>query len=213
MPLMDLQPQTVKLRLDDAGREFSAKIMDQDEESLVVRVGDEWRDRAPDGPVTLMFTANHYYWRAHVPVQATFNGWWFLERPSEEACERVQRRTFVRISFEGSVVAMPVTPMGEPAGDLTTLHLTNLSADGCLAHGKDAFGLGDYLLIFLSVPDLPTTSVISRIMRAQQTDDGHLYGIRFESLSQAYQEQVAQYIASEIQRNLELGVDITQAGG
>lgn len=213
MPLIDIPPQTVRLRLDDAGREFSAKVTDMDDEALIVRVGDAQRESAPDGPVTIMYTANHYYWRASVSVLATFNGWWFLARPTEEASERVQRRTFVRIGFEGSVVAMPVTPMGEPSGDLTTLHLTNLSADGCLAHGQSSFGLGNYLLVFLSVPDMPTTSVISRVVREQKTDTGHLYGIRFESLSEGHQEQLAQFIASEIQRNLELGIDITQPGG
>lgn len=213
MPLMDLSPQTVKLRLDEGGREFSAKVTDQDEESLIVRVGDAHREDAPAGPIMLMYTANHYYWRASVPVLATFNSWWFLGRPSEETSERVQRRTFVRIGFEGSVVAMPVTPMGEPSGELSTLHLTNLSADGCLAVGKDAFGLGSYLLVFLSVPDMPTTSVISRVVRQQPAEGGYLYGIRFESLSQSHQEQLAQFIASEIQRHLELGLDITQPGG
>jgi hypothetical protein len=55
--------------------------------------------------------------------------------------------------------------------------------------------------------------VISRIMRVQPTESGFIYGVRFESLSQAYQEQLASFIAGEIQRNLELGVDITQPGG
>jgi c-di-GMP-binding flagellar brake protein YcgR len=206
--------QTVKLRLEDGGREHTAQVMDTDEEALVVRVGAELRGQQPDGPVSLMFTANQFYWRAPVTVQAVYNGWWFLDRPTEAGSERVQRRTFVRILFEGSAVAMPVTPMGEPAGDLTTLHLTNLSADGCLAHSQTSFGLGDYVLVFLSIPELPTTSVISRIMRVQKLPSGdHLYGVRFESLSQTYQEQVAQFIAAEIQRHLELGMDITQPGG
>lgn len=215
MSQLEIVPhQTVKLRLGEGDREHGAQVVDVDDESVVVRVGQELRGTEPAGPVSVMFTANQFYWRASVEVQAVFNGWWFLGRPREESSERIQRRTFVRILHEASAVAMPVTPMGEPAGDLTTIHLTNLSADGCLAQGKDAFGLGDYILVFLSVGEMPTTSVICRIMRAQKLENGqYVYGIRFESLSQTYQEQLAQFIAGEIQRNLEQGVDITQPGG
>ena len=106
-----------------------------------------------------------------------------------------------------------MTPTGEPTGELVTLGLTNLSAEGCLALSADELLLDDTLSIYLTLPEAPTTHVTGRIVRKFRRDADWEYGIRFEGLSDAFHAQIVAFIESEIAHHRAMGMDITSPGG
>jgi hypothetical protein len=204
--------QAVTLKLD-AERAFGARLVDMDDSAIALKLDAPWDGPLPAGALWLQFTANQFYWQAPVTVLGSFNGWWFVSRPDASASQRIQRRSYVRIAFEASAVAVPMTPAGEPTGDLLALGLTNLSADGCMAVCEDALLLDDRLSIYLSLPELPTTHVVGRVVRKHRRESDWEYGIRFEGLTDLYQAQVTAFIQAEIAQHEALGLDITQPGG
>lgn len=201
--------QVVKLRLQENGPEVPARVLSENAEAVVVELLQPVEGFTP-GTASMAFVSNQFFMRAPVNLLGAFQGWWFIERPEEEVCEQAQRRTFDRIFFDGAAVVMPVTATGEPDGDLTTLTLTNLSADGCYGFCEADLTVGDHLLIFLTIPDLPTTSVISRVVRVRKEETGGWYGVRFEGISGTFQEDVASFVRDQIALNLAQGRDITQ---
>lgn len=201
--------QVVKLKLAEHGPELPARVLSQDDEAIVVELLEDVEGFAP-GTAQMAFVANQFFMRGPVNLLGAHRRWWFVERPEEELCEQVQRRTFDRIFFDGSAVVMPVTATGEPDGELTTLTLTNLSADGCLGYCEADLTVGDHLLIFLTIPDLPTTSVISRVVRVRKEETGGWYGVRFDGITSAFQEDIATFVRDQIAYNLAQGRDITQ---
>jgi hypothetical protein len=202
--------QVIRLRLGEGRSEVPARVLSQNDEAIVVELLQEVPGFTP-GTAQMAFVADQFFMRAPVNLLGAFQNWWFVERPEQELCEPVQRRTFDRIFFDGSAVVMPVTATGEPDGELTTLTLANLSADGCLGHCEADMEVGDYLLIFLTLPDIPTTSVISRVVRVKKEEDGGgWYGVRFEGITSTFQEDLARFVPQEIDSNLALGRDITQ---
>lgn len=212
MAKIEIPPQkVVRLRLEEGGPEYIGRVLSCDEETLLVELPVDLP--VPETPVVLDFVANNYFLRAESGVRATYGRWWFLELPEAEACERVQRRTFVRIFFDGSAVAMPVTAAGEPNGEMTTIQIANLSADGCYAYSEADFESGDHLMVFLTIPGLPTTSMICRIVRARREELGGWYGLRFDGIPSSFQEELANFIDREIALNAELGRDITSPVG
>jgi hypothetical protein len=204
--------QAVTLRLD-VDRTLGAKLVDMDDSAIALKLDGPWEGPLPTGPVTFLFTASQFCWQAPVTVSGAFHGWWFVTRPAASDCERIQRRSFVRIAFEASAVAVPMTPAGEPTGELLALGLTNLSADGCMALCDEALLLDDQLSIYLSLPELPTTHVVGRIVRKHRREADWEYGIRFEGLTDQYQAQLTAFIQAEIAQHEALGLDITQPGG
>ncbi|HEY9722540.1 MAG TPA: PilZ domain-containing protein [Oscillatoriaceae cyanobacterium] len=200
--------QSVTLEID--GTEHAAQILGSSEQTLCLQVAPGLLP--PKMPVLLRFASQQFYYQARLPIASHHECWWFLPRPDEKECERVQRRTFVRIQFNALVVAMPITETGEPNGELTSLTIANLSAEGCYAMAQEAYGAGDRLLIFLSLPDLPTMNLVGTIVRSQLGEEGYGLGIKFEELAREQQEQLAAFINAEIQAGQELGVDIILPG-
>ena len=71
--------------------------------------------------------------------------------------------------------------------------------------------VGDHVLIVLSLPGMPINPIISRVVRRDQpTEQGTGYGLRFESIDERYQDEIAHFIAGYIQAKLADGVDVTQ---
>lgn len=212
MAKIEIPPQkVVRLRLAPGSPEVVGRVLSSDGETLLVEMPEELSP--PDEPVVIDFVANNYFLRGETAIKATYGRWWFLTLPEEEACERVQRRTFVRIFFDGSAVAMPVTAAGEPNGEMTTVQIANLSADGCYAYSEADFDSGDHLMVFLTIPGLPTTSMICRVVRARREERGGWYGLRFDGIPSAFQEELAAFIDREIALNAQLGRDITSPVG
>lgn len=196
--------QSVTIEVD--GSEHAAQILGSSEQTLCLQVAADLVP--PSTPVLLRFASQQFYFQARLPLQSHHECWWFLPRPEEQECERVQRRTFVRIQFGAMVVAMPITESGEPNGELTSLTFGNLSAEGCYAMAQEAYGTGDRLLIFLPLPDFPTINLVGTIVRSQLGEEGYWYGIKFDEIAREHQEQLSAFINAEIQAGQELGVDI-----
>jgi c-di-GMP-binding flagellar brake protein YcgR len=66
-------------------------------------------------------------------------------------------------------------------------------------------------LIVLAIPNMPVTPIISRVVRRDATtEEGTWYGLRFETIEERYQEEIAHFIAGYIQTKLADGVDVTR---
>lgn len=202
--------QVIKLRLTPEGPVHPARVLAQDAESWLLEVEGL---AVSAGPVTIDFVAQSFFLRATVPVEGALRGWWIVERPDEAACVPVQRRNFPRIFFDAAAVVLPLGPAGEPDGELTTLQIANLSADGCFAFTDADMQPGDTLVVYLTLGQLPTTPVTARVVRARREEVGGWYGLRFETLPPGYQEQLAQLIEDEIASHKAQGRDITSPVG
>ena len=90
--------------------------------------------------------------------------------------------------------------------EVMTAELSNLSAGGCLAELPGNLESGDHLLILLSLPNMPVNPIISRVVRkGAPGEKGVCYGIRFESLDDNSQEELAHFVASYIKQKLREG--------
>lgn len=212
MTTIALSPnQPIKLRPADEDHQYSLRVLDSLDGNLVVRVPPDLADAPVPDSVELAFGYRNQYWHGEARVEAVFDRWWFLAQPTEADCQAVQRRSFVRIAFDDALVAIPTNPLGEPMGEPRRAQLANLSAGGCLAHMPADLQPGDHLLLLLSLPNMPVSPVISGVVRrGEETDSGVWYGVRFESLGDREQEELARFVASYIQDKLREGVDVTQ---
>lgn len=188
----------------DRGAEHRVSVLDVDADTILVRVPP--RLVVDEGPsrVTLAFGHHNMYWQVPTMVLAMYGAWWFLERPDEAACTKIQRRAFVRIAFETRVL---VAPQGrDEAVALTTL---NMSANGALAQGPDDLGApGSRMTALIELPGQPTVSTSSQVVRVERNGVVR-YGIHFFGMAQPMQEQLAQFVATQIQQSLKSGRDIT----
>ena len=206
-----LPNQSIKLRLPDDPCQFSLKVLDTQGHTLVVRVPQALADLPDPDEVELSFGYRNYYWQGAAHVKATFDSWWFLEPPREDRCEAVQRRAFVRIAFQDTLVAIPTSPLGEPMGEPRRATISNLSAGGCLVQTNLELEAGDHLILLLALPGMPVNPVISAVVRrGPSSEQGIWYGIRFESLSDRSQEELAHFVTAYIKDRLREGVDVTQ---
>jgi c-di-GMP-binding flagellar brake protein YcgR len=159
----------------------------------------------------MTFGHANFQWEVPTIARAMYDGWWFVDRPDEMDCRRFQRRRFVRIAYKASMLAYPMAN-GTPLADRpVTLETANFSAGGCLAATEGDLGAqGESLLVFLPIPGQAAVPAVSDVIRIQDDAQGRRkYGIHFRKLEAESQEQVAHFIASEIQRSLLEGTDIT----
>lgn len=199
--------QQVTLRIDDQAVEHFAQTLDVDGETLLLRVspaacGDETPER-----VTLSYGHQNFFWEVTAEAKAVYDQWWFVDRPDELDCKRYQRRQFVRINYQTELLAVVAGEDGLPV----TLETKNLSAGGCLATSETVIGeRGEELMVFLSLPEMPPLATASEVVRVAPDAQGrHRYGIRFKDLKDGDREQVAHFIAKQIQSKLTRGQDIT----
>lgn len=203
--------KNVKLRVNDLPAEHSARILDADAETIILRVPEAALEDENPERVLLTYGHANFQWEVPAVAKAFYDGWWFVERPEEMDCRRFQRRRFVRISYKGTLLAYRM-PNGNAAGGApVTLELSNLSAGGCLASTDSELGFrGEPLMVFLPVPGQTTVPAVSEVVRVQEDAAGRRkYGIHFRELGAEAQEQVAHFVAQEITRSLQEGKDIT----
>lgn len=205
-----LPNQQLKLQHSGEEREYTARVMDSHGTTIVLRVPEALIDDEPD-VVDLFFGYRSFYYRGPAKVKAHYDTWWFIEAPTIEACRTIQRRQHVRVTFSDIMIGIQTNAMGEPISDPHQAKVSNLSAGGCLARIALDMQIGDHVLIVLSIPDMPVTPIISRVVRRDATtEDGTWYGLRFESIEERYQDEMAHFIAGYIQTRLADGVDVTR---
>lgn len=193
----------ITMRLDER-TQYVVSVLDVDAETILVRVPP--RLALDDGPsrATLAFGHQNLYWEVPTTLMATYGPWWFLERPEEEECRRIQRRAFVRIAFETRLLV--ARPGSDEAVPLTTY---NVSANGALASSKVDLGApGTRLKAVLELPGYGQVSTAGQIVRVERNGSSR-YGIHFLGMAVPVQEQVAQFVALQIQQSLQRGRDIT----
>lgn len=206
-----LPNQPIKLRMRDERVQFNLRVLDTQGHTLVVRVPEALAAMDDPDEVELSFGYRNHYWQGAAQVKATYDRWWFLEPPDEDRCEATQRRSFVRISFQDTLVAIPTTPLGEPLGVPATVSIANLSGGGCLVQAPMALDVGDHLLLLLALPGMPVNPVFSAVVRKGQAGEGGAwYGVRFESLDDRSQEELVHFVTSYIKDRLREGLDVTQ---
>jgi hypothetical protein len=205
-----LPNQQIKLTRPGADREDTVRVMDSHGTTIVLRVPEDLIDHEPD-EVELYFGYRSFYYRGSVQVKAHYDTWWFIEAPTLETCRTIQRRQHVRVSFSDIMVAIQTNAMGEPVSEARQAKVSNLSAGGCLARIALDLQIGDHVLIVLAIPNMPVTPIISRVVRRDATtEEGTWYGLRFETIEERYQEEIAHFIAGYIQTKLADGVDVTR---
>ena len=208
-----LPNQQIKLKLPGEALEYTVKVMDAYGETAVLRVPEALVDLTELDEVELEFGYRNFYYQGPGRVKALYDHWWFLEPPLVERCRTLQRRAFVRIAFEDTMVAIRTSPLGEPIADPCPARLSNLSAGGCLARLPQDLEVGDHLLLVVTLPGLPVNPIISRVMRRDASGEGGTwYGIRFESADDRYQEELVHFVTTHIQEKLREGVDVTNLG-
>lgn len=203
--------KNVKLRVDDGEVEHIARILDLDAETIVLRVPQiALGDGSPERIVMSYGHAN-FQWEVPAVARAFYDGWWFVERPEEMDCRRFQRRRFVRIAYKAKMLAYRMPNGNTAGGEPVTLETANFSAGGCLASADGDLGVqGEPLMVFLSLPGQPAVPAMSEVVRVQEDAEGRRkYGLNFRELEGDSQERVAHFIATEIQRSLQEGKDIT----
>ncbi|MFN3430419.1 MAG: PilZ domain-containing protein [Candidatus Sericytochromatia bacterium] len=206
-----LPNQHIKLKRPGEGIEYTVRVMDTRGGTFVVRVPDALVDNTYLESVDLYFGYRNYYFQGPARVRAMYDAWWFIEAPPVEACRTIQRRQFVRVHFQDTLIAIRTNPLGEPISDPIQAAVTNLSAGGCLVRMDLDMKVGDHVLLVLSLPGMPINPIISRVVRRDQTtEQGTGYGLRFESIDERYQDEIAHFIAGYIQAKLADGVDVTQ---
>lgn len=204
--------KNVKLRVDDSTAEYTARILDADAETIILRVPAEaLGDDASPERVVMTYGHANFQWEVPAIARAFYDGWWFVERPEEMDCRRFQRRRFVRIAYNTKLLAYRMPNGSALGGSPVSLQTTNFSAGGCLASAEEEIGAqGEPLMVFLSLPGAPVVPALSEVVRLQDDAAGRLkYGIHFRGLEEDTQEQVAHFVAQEIQKSLQAGKDIT----
>lgn len=198
--------QPLAMRIDGATVEHAAQVIDLDGETLLLRVPPAALGETTPEQVLLSYGHKNFFWEVPAPARAVYDHWWFVERPEEVDCRRFQRRTFVRIAYRSE---QTVIPGGE--GLPASVQTNDLSAGGALVTSQVPLGLpGDDLMVFLSLPEMAPIPTTSRIVRVQ---DRGRYGLQFRDLPQDAQEQVAHFVARQIQTKLTQGQDITHRVG
>jgi hypothetical protein len=212
MPTVNLLPnQQIKLRVPTLAHEYNMRVLDTQGETWVLRVPENVAETDEPGEVEVAFGYRNVYLRGPAHVKAAYERWWFLLPPDEADCRAYQRRSFVRIAFIDTLVAIPTNALGEPIADPVRADIQNLSAGGCLALLPSHLQTGDLLLILLALPGMPVNPIISRVVRkGERADGGTWFGIRFESLDDRSQEELAHFVASYIKQKLREGLDVTQ---
>jgi c-di-GMP-binding flagellar brake protein YcgR len=204
------QLQHIRLKLNGRPHEFPAQILDMNPDSLVLRVPDVLARMEEPSQIRIMIGQKSYYWEADTEVTATYEDWWFVKRPREDAFETSQRRDSVRIVYKDDMIAIPSDARGMPTANPMELKVRNLSATGCYGFLGGQYNTGDHFMVLLSLPDLPLLSVMSRVMRVQKRVElGGWYGLLFQTLNEEEQEKLARFIHAHIQFKLKQGVDVT----
>jgi c-di-GMP-binding flagellar brake protein YcgR len=204
------QLQHIRLKLDDKPHEYPAQVLDMNPESFVLRVPEMLARLEGPSRIRLMIGQKSYFWEADTEVTATYEDWWFVKRPADNAYETSQRRDSVRIVYKHEIIVIPSDARGLPIGNPVEMKVRNLSATGCYGFMGAQFNTGDHFMVILSLPDMPIISTLSRVMRVQKRVDlGGWYGLVFQNITPDEQERVARFIHSLIQANLKQGVDIT----
>ena len=205
-----LPNQQIKLKRSGEDQQHVVRVMDSHGPTIVLRVPDALLGDEPDA-VELYFGYRSFYYQGITQVKAHYDLWWFIEAPTIEACRTIQRRQYVRVNFSDIMMAIQTNVLGEPISDPQQAKVSNLSAGGCLARMPLDMEVGDHVLFVLSIPNMPVTPIISRVMRRDATtEEGTWYGLRFESIEERYQDEIAQFIAGYIQSRLADGVDVTR---
>jgi hypothetical protein len=212
MTTVSLLPnQQIKLSIPGHPHEFNMRVLDTQGETVVLRVPEGLKDVGDPDEVELGFGYRSFYLRGPARVKAHYERWWFVLPPIETDCKATQRRDFVRVSFSDTLVAIPTNPLGEPVGSPVRAEVSDLSAGGCLALMPKGLATGDHLLILLALPGMPVNPIISRIVRTGEPGEGGVwYGVRFESLDDRSQEELAHFVAGYIKEKLREGVDVTR---
>jgi c-di-GMP-binding flagellar brake protein YcgR len=174
-------------------------VVDCQGEDLIVRVPE--LHQIPEHVFIVMSQ-----WEAPSFVKATYENWWFLNRPLEQDCKRIQRRAFVRIRYSTVLKVKSKFTDGELA-----VETLDLSAGGCMVKSIVPLGFQDEPVeVSLSLPTLPFTRVQAEIARISVDPDGTTrYGLRFKHMMSLYQEQMVQFVTQQIQNALKQGHDIT----
>lgn len=206
MPRVDVPLfQPITMRVDGGDAEHAAQVLDLDTETLLLRVPPDLASDDTPSEVMLNFGHKGFFWEVQAEARAVYDHWWFVARPDENVCRRYQRRAFVRIAFKSDQTAIQNDREGGMPVPVTT---NNLSAGGALVSSTVPLGLpGDDVMMYLALPEMAPIPATSRIVRV---GDRGRYGLQFRDLETDTQEQVAQFVAREIQKNLTKGFDITE---
>jgi c-di-GMP-binding flagellar brake protein YcgR len=203
--------QYIKLRVPEGELEYNVRVMDTQGPTAVIRVPDELVDRDDITRVEITFGHRSFFMTGPARVRALYDVWWFLEPPAIDECETIQRRQWVRVAYQDHLVAIHTTALGEPVSEAVQARMVNMSAGGCLLQLPFDLQVGDHVLVVAAFAGLPVNPILSRVMRRDATsENGTWYGIRFETIDDRYQEELAHFIASYIQQKLADGEDVTR---
>lgn len=202
--------QPIEMRIDGGVVRHQVQVLDSDVETFLLRVPPD--ALGEDSPTEVLMSYGHknFFWEVPAEARAIYDHWWFVERPDELECRRYQRRAFVRIAFKSEQMVIPAAKDEEGAMP-TPVTTTNLSAGGALVTSPMPLGApGDDVTVFLSLPEQAPIPTTSRIVRVQERGR---YGLQFRDMHEDAQEQVAHFIAKQIQQSLTRGHDITEHAG
>ncbi len=182
--------------------------LSQHADVIVVRLFDPPKP-PPDDMIELAFGHKSWLYRGDVAVRAFYGPCWFLSRPEPQATRRVQRRQFVRIRYEATLIALNANARGEPEGEPFGLLVENMSASGCRGV-PDREDVSEYVLILLSLLELGTAYVMGRVIHRLPRPDGRVtMGISFDGIGRGLQDDLARKINEEIRRAIAVCKDIT----
>jgi hypothetical protein len=208
MPPIVVNPnKPIELAPMEGRREMAGHLMDVEPDAWLIKAPQlfEGGQEAPDY-IELAFGHQNFFWRVPAEIKAAFAPWIFVKPPEEEDARRFQRRSFVRISLSSQMVAIPITPEGQPRGQAVKVDIHNLSAGGCLATSQNSLGEpGEYVLMAMEIPGLGQVGAPSQLVRKQD----NRYGINFHGLKGQPREAMARFVTDQIAFHLQRGQDIT----
>jgi hypothetical protein len=190
-------------------REYTGKLLSQDDETLVLEVGAEGLPTDDLDRITLSYISQNAVWHVRTRVTAHYERWWFVARPLAEEARRHQRRQAERMLFDGSAIAMPVDADGTPCGAPTTLALQNLGVNGCYAIAEEPQPVGTRLLMHLTLPGVATANVTGEVVRQDPARCGH--GIQFVQLPAGLADRIAAFVRDQIEAARARGEEIAVA--
>ena len=209
MPKIEIpDDHEVELQLAENGPAHPVMVLDVDPEAILVRVPASWADMAPPERVVLSYGHAGAHWRVPTSPRATYDAWWFLDRPEEAPGMRTQRRGLPRVRHQTTIF---VSPAGT-SGETLPVRTIDFGPGGCLVESMDALGQsGDRVLVALALPGQPTVTTTSELVwvRSAPGGPGGHYALKFAELEPADRDRLTAYVEDLIARSAEQGRDIT----
>ena len=115
-----------------------------------------------------------------------------LSRPEEKY--RIQRREFFRLEVREKVLYRLLDDSLEPISDFKETHTIDISGGGVKMFINEPVLKATYLELFLQIPGLESTAIISQIVNIFDVEAGLAVGIKFIEIDEFIQEEIISWL-------------------